>query len=105
MKRNDLNEFGIRGCVINVVRMPFDEQAYLSEQEEYSKKCPQLDDLTMQLSEECVANRIRANTIIVPEDSHQDSFAIMAHSVIEDQSIAGQVISIETEDERNEPMR
>ncbi|XP_054163477.1 3-hydroxyacyl-CoA dehydrogenase type-2-like [Oppia nitens] len=102
MKNNAINEYGIRGCIINIIGLQqrYNEK-YFEEQDIYSKKIGEtidsLDDKVMTLAEQLTANRIRSNSIIVPANSDQQLFAQIIQNIIEDQYIAGQIINMEDE--------
>jgi len=100
MKNNEINSFGCRGCVINVIGLQnkYNEQ-YIEEQELFAKKMNEtiesIDDKVLELAEQLTASRIRCNTVIVPENANHKKFAELIHHVIEDQYIAGQIINME----------
>ena len=103
MKNNEINEFGIRGCVLNVIGLQnkYDDK-YFEEQDIYAKRMGEsfdtIDDKVMALAQQLTDNRIRSNSIIVPPKSDLKLFAKLIQNIIEDQYIAGQIINL-TDDE------
>ena len=80
MKNNNINEFGIRGCLLNIIGLQdkYDDK-YFEEQDIYANKMNEsfdlIDDKVMALAQQLTDNRIRSNSIIVPPNSDLKLFA------------------------------
>ena len=102
MKNNDLNKFGVRGCVINIIGMQekYDSK-YFEEQDIFAKRIGEsfesVDEKVMALAQQMTDHRIRANSILLPPKSDLTKFAHLIQNIIEDQYIAGQIINMEVD--------
>jgi len=102
MKNNEINEFGVRGCVLNIIGLQdkYDDK-YFEEQDIYAKKMGEsydtIDDKVMALAQELTDHRIRSNSVIVPPNSDLKLLAKLIENIVEDQYIAGQVINMHDE--------
>src|ERR1700761_6835426 len=100
MKNNEINKYGIRGCVVNVIGLQekYDEK-YFEEQDIFAKKMGEtfesVDEKVEALAKELTRYRIRSNSIIVPSKSDLKDFSLLIQTIIEDQYIAGQIINFE----------
>ena len=98
MKNNEINKYGIRGCVVNVIGLQekYDEK-YFEEQDIFAKKMGEtfesVDEKVEALAKELTRYRIRSNSIIVPSKSDLKDFSLLIQTIIEDQYIAGQIIN------------
>lgn len=100
MKDNDINKFGCRGCIINLVNVSGEyNQKYFDDQFEFLTKYNindnTIDDDVYKLADQLTASRIRCNTILVHSKADSKQLASLVTHIVEDQYIAGQVIHFE----------
>ncbi|KPM05672.1 hypothetical protein QR98_0041390 [Sarcoptes scabiei] len=91
-KQNPINEFGCRGCIINLVFTGITpNEAYFKEQDEFIEKhqicAEEIDDAIYQLAESLTAQRIRCNTFKIDAKLDDKVFNTIAEHVISDQYI------------------
>jgi hypothetical protein len=108
MEENDINEFGCRGCIINLVHLSTKyDDTYFQEQNEFARKynldSEKIDDEVYTLAGKLTAARIRCNTILVNEESDPTVFSNLVKHIIEDQYVAGQIINMEDDLETELP--
>lgn len=102
MKNNELNEFGVRGCIINIIGMQdkYDSK-YFEDQDIYAKRMGEtfesVDEKVIALAQEMTDHRIRANSILIHPKSDLSKFAQLIQNIVEDQYIAGQIINMEVD--------
>ncbi|KAH9399520.1 hypothetical protein TYRP_017932 [Tyrophagus putrescentiae] len=100
LRENEINEFGCRGCIINLVHLSsqYDDQ-YFREQDEFAEKykidVAKIDDEVYALADQLTAARVRCNTVMVNEKMDVKVFADLVKHIIEDQYVSGQVINME----------
>ncbi|UXI17562.1 secreted protein [Sarcoptes scabiei] len=99
-KQNPINEYGCRGCIINLVFTGITpNEAYFKEQDEFIEKhqicAEEIDDAVYQLAESLTAQRIRCNTFKIDAKLDDKVFNTIAEHVISDQYVAGQIIDLE----------
>lgn len=100
LRENQINEFGCRGCIINLVHLSsqYDDQ-YFREQDEFAEKykidVAKIDDEVYALADQLTAARVRCNTVMVNEKMDVKVFADLVKHIIEDQYVSGQVINME----------
>ena len=100
MRENKINEYGCRGCIINLVHMSaqYDDQ-YFREQDEFAEKygidTEKIDDEVFALADQLTGARIRCNTILVTKDCDLNVFSSLVKHILEDQYVAGQTINME----------
>lgn len=97
---NDINEFGCRGCIVNLVYLSskYDDK-YFREQDEFARKykidSENIDDQVFELAERLTAARIRCNTIMFSENSQPKILSNLVTHIVEDQYVAGQIINLD----------
>ena len=100
MRENDVNEFGCRGVIINLIHLSTNyDDKYFAAQDDFAKQYEiddkKIDDQVFELADQLTANRIRCNTIMVDDKVDPVKFADLANYIIQDQYVAGQVINME----------
>lgn len=107
-RENEINEFGCRGSLINLVNLSNDfEDDYFKEQDEFAKKYGvdenTIDDDVYKLADQMTSARIRCNSLMVHGKVDPITFSMLAKHIIEDQYVAGQVINLEDDLKNEEP--
>ncbi|KAH9422087.1 dehydrogenase [Dermatophagoides pteronyssinus] len=100
LQSNEINKFGCRGCIINLVYINSQYDAeYFKKQDDFVKKygiqLDTIDDDVFRLADLLTAARIRCNTLMVDSKLDEKQFSSMVMHILEDQYIAGQVINME----------
>ncbi|OTF83401.1 hypothetical protein BLA29_005509 [Euroglyphus maynei] len=100
LQNNEINEFGCRGCIINLVYINSKYDAeYFKKQDDFVEKygisLQTIDDDVYRLADLLTAARIRCNTLMVDSKLEEKQFSTMVMHILEDQYIAGQVINMD----------
>ncbi|XP_046918264.1 uncharacterized protein LOC124498538 [Dermatophagoides farinae] len=100
LQNNEINQFGCRGCIINLVYINSKYDAeYFKKQDDFVQKygisLETIDDDVYRLADLLTAARIRCNTLMVDSKQDEKQFSTMVMHILEDQYIAGQVINME----------
>lgn len=99
-QQNEINKFGCRGCIINLVytQKKFQDE-YFRKQDDFVQKynisLDTIDDEVYRLADLLTAARIRCNTLITDFNFEENILHSLVTHIIEDQYVAGQVINLD----------